>query len=74
MLGMLMSLTDEVELAALEHVQGHGAVFGLLGVVAAHLLEQAAHDAAHGGEVVDDQELQVGGVAHGWDLGLGFEW
>ncbi len=56
---------DEVVLLRLQHLQRDGAVLGLVGVVAAHLLEQAAHDAAHGGEVVDDQELQVGGRAHG---------
>jgi hypothetical protein len=55
---------DEVELLRLHGGQRVGAVVGFLGVVAAHLLQQAAHDAPHGGEVVDDQVLQVGGVAH----------
>jgi hypothetical protein len=55
---------DEVELRGTEHA-ARPAVFGFLAVVAAHLLEQAAHDAAHGGEVVDDKEFKVGWIAHG---------
>ena len=62
MFGMLMSLTTKSNFCAFSMLQRDRAVFGLFGVVAAHLLEQAAHDAAHGGEVVDDQEFQVGGV------------
>ena len=47
-------------------VSATDAVLGLVGVVCSRIsLQQAAHDAAHGREVVDDQEFQVGGVAHG---------
>mmetsp|Transcript_30049 Transcript_30049/g.54625 ORF Transcript_30049/g.54625 Transcript_30049/m.54625 type:complete len:393 (-) Transcript_30049:238-1416(-) len=60
---------DEIELGTLEHVQRLDAVLSLFAVVVADLLEQAAHDAAHGGEIVDNQEFHVS--AHGGPLGAG---
>src|SRR6185369_3254986 len=52
----------EVEAAALELLQRGHAVLGLVGVVVAQVLQQVAHDAAHGGEVVDDEKFHGGGV------------
>ena len=42
-----------------------GTVFGLVGVGIAGFLEQVAHDASHGREVVHDQELEVRVCGHG---------
>jgi hypothetical protein len=52
---------DEVEGAVAQLVQRDRPVFGLVGVGVSDLLEQVAHDAAHGGEVVNDQEFHRGG-------------
>jgi flagellar transcriptional activator FlhC len=67
--GHFVTHHHEVEPPVLEHVQGHGAVFGLLDIVVADLLEETANNAAHRGKVVHDQKLHVGiGCAHGASL------
>jgi len=53
---------DEVEVAGAQLLQCDHTILGLVGVGEAALLEQVAHDAPHGGEVVDNQES---GVGHG---------
>ena len=54
---------DEVEGRAVELLQRHRAVLGFVDVAEAELLEQVAHDAAHRGEIVDDQKSHIGHVS-----------
>ena len=54
---------DEVVLDLLEQGQRFDTVLGLIGILVADLLEQAAHDAPHGREVIDDKKFNV--RAHG---------
>ncbi len=58
MFGMLMSVTTKSNLPLRSLLQRSHAVFGLIGIGKAAFLEQVAHDAAHGGEVVNDQETK----------------
>jgi hypothetical protein len=51
---------DEVEVTGLELLQRDHAVLGLIDVGEAEFLEQIAHDAAHGREVVDNEKFHLG--------------
>ena len=52
----------KIKLAGTQLVDGNHAIFGLIGIGKATLLEQVAHDTAHGGEVVNNQKSQ--GISH----------
>ncbi|MCY1550746.1 hypothetical protein D9M68_870210 [compost metagenome] len=54
---------DKVEGAVAQLGEGNDAVFRFVGIGVTDFLEQVAHDAAHGGEVVNDQEFHRGGHA-----------
>ncbi|MPM73473.1 hypothetical protein SDC9_120453 [bioreactor metagenome] len=52
----------EVKLASTQLGDGNHTIFGFIGIGEATLLEQIAHDTAHGGEVVNNQKSQ--GISH----------
>ena len=59
MFGMFQSDTTKPKLPPRSFSSANGAVLGLVDVDELQLLQQVAHDAAHGREIVHDQELDV---------------
>jgi hypothetical protein len=60
MFGMFQSVTTKSKPPGLELLQRDRAVLGLVDVGEAQFLEQIAHDAAHGREIVDHENFILG--------------